>query len=395
MKTSKSKSSILSSFRLTRGTGSKSFSLQGLLFLILTLFIALSAVNTQANLLFGVLGLMIGVLIVSFNISRLVFARLEVARILPEHGVVGRQLTLIYELSNKKKFWPSFSVTLAEEDSESSFVKKPLVYMLHAAPKMKAVVATEVIPRRRGLIELNHYSISTSFPFGFIRRTSIRQQKDALLIYPAIGQVDAKLLQRFKAAEKHGSMLRSERGGDDEFYGVKEFRAGENPRWIYWKRSAHTGVLVSKEMTRVSPPRLYLLIDTFMAEDKPEIKSKIEQTIAMAASVASAALEAGIMIGVHASNGNAFVRLTPNRGKRHFREVMTLLATLPENRTLDSDQLLSNINEFATGGTTCVVFTPNETESSKLPVRRSSLLTLSPDCALAKATIAFGPGIRF
>ena len=56
--------------------------------------------------------------------------------------------------------------------------------------------------------------------------------------------------------------MRPRRGGQDEFYGVKEYRTGENPRHIYWRRSARTGVLVAKEMTQVSPPKLLLLVDT-------------------------------------------------------------------------------------------------------------------------------------
>ena len=54
--------------------------------------------------------------------------------------------------------------------------------------------------------------------------------------------------------------MKPRRGGSDEFYGVKEFRTGENPRWIYWRRSARTGTLVSKEMSQVAPPRLLVLV---------------------------------------------------------------------------------------------------------------------------------------
>ena len=69
-----------------------------------------------------------------------------------------------------------------------------------------------------------------------------------------------------RSAEKVGPTMRPHRGGMDEFYGLKEFRTGENPRWIYWRRSARTGALVAKEMTQVSPPRLMLLVDTFLVD---------------------------------------------------------------------------------------------------------------------------------
>ena len=66
------------------------FSLTGLVYCCMMLFMGLAAINSQANLLFGVFGLMIGTLLVSGVISRLVLRRLEVRRVIPRHGVVGR-----------------------------------------------------------------------------------------------------------------------------------------------------------------------------------------------------------------------------------------------------------------------------------------------------------------
>src|SRR4051795_2066177 len=92
------------------------FSLTGLVYCSMMMFMGLAAVNSQANLLFGVFGLMIGVLIVSFSIGRLVLQGVQVARSLPDHGAVGRPLTITYEITNSKRFWPSLSVTLTEVD---------------------------------------------------------------------------------------------------------------------------------------------------------------------------------------------------------------------------------------------------------------------------------------
>src|SRR5439155_17552489 len=156
------------------------------------------------------------------------------------------------------------------------------------------------MPKRRGLHEMNRYQVSTSFPFGFIKRAVERRQKDTVLVYPALGQVESKLLTMCRSADTSGATMRPRRGGQDEFYGVKEHRAGENPRWIYWRRSARTGVLVAKEMTRVSPPRLLVLVDSYIdpAARTFEAHADVERGIAMAASLASHALEAGLSVGL-------------------------------------------------------------------------------------------------
>ena len=55
--------------------------------LLMMLFMGLAAINSQANLLFGVFGLMIGVLVIAGFISRIVLRKLEVRRIFPDYVV--------------------------------------------------------------------------------------------------------------------------------------------------------------------------------------------------------------------------------------------------------------------------------------------------------------------
>src|SRR4051794_32553914 len=141
------------------------FSLTGLVYCSMMMFMGLAAINSQVNLLFGVFGLMIGILLVSGVVSRKVLRRLHVRRQVPDHAMVGVPATIIYQFSNKKWFWPSLSVTFAELDAVEGFTRQPHSYMLHAAPGTTASVPTEVLPKRRGLLELNRFQISTSFPF--------------------------------------------------------------------------------------------------------------------------------------------------------------------------------------------------------------------------------------
>src|SRR5206468_1004752 len=140
-------------------------------------------------------------------------------------------------------------------------------------------------------------------------------------------------------------------------YGLKEYREGENPRFIYWKRSAHTGVLVAKEMTQVSPPRLLLIVDTFIEKRTMEAHAAVERTIAMAASLASEALGAGLSVGLCAWS-DGWVAVTPNHGKRHRRDLLALLARLPLNTVHDPMELLDRSHHMMKSGTTAALLTP-------------------------------------
>src|SRR5215212_533803 len=198
------------------------FSVTGLVYCSMMMFMGLAAMNSQASLLFGVFGLMIGILLVAGFISKVVLRRLYLHRVLPELAVVGQATTITYEFTNEKMFWPSLSVCLAELDGAEAFTRQPQSYMLHAAGHQTATVPIEVMPKRRGLHEMDRYQLSTSFPFGFIKRAVERQQKDAVLVYPALAQVDPKILTLCRSADTSGATMRPRRGGHDEFYGVKE-----------------------------------------------------------------------------------------------------------------------------------------------------------------------------
>lgn len=350
-------------------------SMTGFIYVLMMIFMGLAALNLQANLLFGVFGLMLGIYVISGPISRSVLRKLLVKRILPEHAVVGVPVTLLYEFANTKRFWPSLSVTLGEIDAAEAFVKRPVAYMLHAAPRTIATVPTEVIPKRRGVHIFDRFQLVTSFPFGFKKQMGDARQHETLLVFPAIGQVDRKLLQMCKSADRSGATMRPRRGGDDEFYGVKEFRSGENPRSIYWRRSARTGVLVSKEMTQVSPPKLLILVDTFIKDRSQAEHVAVEKTIAMAASLASHALAAGLMVGLYSWTGD-WLGMNPNRGKRHRVDVLAQLAQLPLNIARDTQSLLDASREFLPSGVTPVLITPRESQAG-MAEPRSGLIVVS------------------
>jgi len=374
------------------------FTLTGLVYSLMLGFMGLAAINGQANLLFGVFGLMIGILLISGMICRTVIRRLSVTRLLPDSAVVGRPATILYEFHNHKRFWPSLSVNLAELDGVDSFHAQPAAYMLHAAARMTATVPTEVLPRRRGLCRLNHYQISTSFPFGFIRRALTLGQTDSMIVYPAVGKVSERLLTMCRSAEKVGAPMKPQRGGEDEFYGVREYRSGESLKSIYWRRSAKApGLLVAREMTQVAPPRLLLMVDTHAPQRTRADAAEIERVIAMAGSLAAHTLEMDMAVGACAWTGGdpEFTVLGVQRGKRQRRDILSMLACLPRNTLCDADRLLEFSRRLINRGITGILFTRRSMHMGLADEARGSLLVISASSRLADAWFTFDSTVDF
>ena len=370
------------------------FSVTGVVYISMMLFMGLAAINSQANLLFGVFGLMIGVLLVSGIISRLVLRKLTVRRVLPDHGRVGLGTTIRYDITNQKRYWPSLSIVVAELDGVEGFTTQPQCYMLHAAPQMTASVPVLAIPKRRGLHQLERFQVATSFPFGFVKRAVTAKHRDVLLVHPSIAEVDGALLRACRSGDTAGAMMRPRPGGADEFYGVKEYRTGDNPRWIYWRRSARSGTMVSKLMTQVAPPRVVLLVDTCLPDRSPEQHASVERCIAMAASLAVAALDQGLSVGLCAWS-KGWIAVSPTRGKRHKEDLLSVLAGLTLNTGHALPELLDSCQQLMQAGTTSVLFTPRDVQLGMAETGRGGMLAISADSHRARAWFRFDPAVDF
>jgi uncharacterized protein (DUF58 family) len=147
-------------------------------------------------------------------------------------------------------------------------------------------------------------------------------------------------------------------------------------------------------MTQVSPPKLLLLVDTFLKDRSPAEHLAVEKVIAMAASLASHALEAGLMVGLYAST-DGWLGVHPNRGKRHRVDLLAQLAQLPLNTVRDTQSLLDASREFFQSGATPILLTPRDIQVGLTDQARSSLVVVSATSAQAERWFSFDPGIEF
>ena len=356
------------------------------------IFLGLAAINTQANLLFGMFGLMIGILLVSGVISRIVLARVEIERHLPDHAIVGRPMVIPYVVNNRKRFWPSLSLTISELDGADAFDRQPTTYLLHAAPRTAASIPATLVPLRRGVIEFDRYQVSTSFPFGFVKRARDRRHKQALLALPTLGVTQPAIFRMFRSAESTGINVRPSPGGNDDFYGLRAFREGENPRFIYWRRSARTGQLVVREMTRVSPPKILVLVDTYNANGDRARAVVVERVLAMAATLINDSLAAGMPVGLTLWSGD-WVATAPSRGKRHRLDLLSQLARVGENTRQPCDALLSHTHGGTLSDVTMVLLTPDDLPSGA--PGRGARVTLSGAEPGWRRYFQFDPNMEF
>jgi uncharacterized protein (DUF58 family) len=167
-------------------------------------------------------------------------------------------------------------------------------------------------------------------------------------------------------------------------------------------------------MTHVSPPKIYLLVDTFVGDGRDvPLVADVERGIAMAASIAHAACEAGLPCGLICFDGDRdrphielsdgeidltagpLINMPPNRGKRHRRDVLTVLAKLDLNHRRDVSALQSAAFSSIKANTTAVLISPQQVQMSLGESVRGSVFSLPCAGPMASRWIRFGPTVDF
>ena len=299
-----------------------------MVYLIVAALILAAAIYTQANLLFWSFGLMVGGLVASLIVPWLMLGHVQVQRLMPSHGVVGEMTPLRYQLHNGRSWLPIFNLMIRETwgpgtrgwkkdgpiaESPRRLRGRPHAWVLHLGPSQTAQAEAPCHPLRRGILLFDRVVLSTSFPFGILRREVEVALPGTMTVYPRLYRVNRRLMHRLTAPQAMGRKQLQRGGGREEFFGLREYHAGDSLGMVDWKGTARSGELVSRELTHPSPPRMMVLLDftsldTLRAalpqttdSDNGEAISPdehVERAISLAASIVCDAHLRGHLIGL-------------------------------------------------------------------------------------------------
>ncbi len=256
----------------------------GFVFAGVVAFVLMAAVNSQTNILFWALGVVTGALLISAVLGSLLLKKLVVTRSVADHAIAGEPVEVQYRVANAKRFMPSCAIRVTEARHTGELATLPEGYCLHLGPGQTTFVTTYLVPKHRGVVELHEQRVCCSFPFGFINRAVHTVLPQKITVFPRVGMLSRGLLARSRTFSSTGSVSSPNRGGADEFYGLREYVAGDPLRSIHWRRSARTGKLVVRELTSDTPPTIVVVVDVRVWRDLPDGRVKAEQAIELAAS---------------------------------------------------------------------------------------------------------------
>jgi len=299
----------------------------GLAVLTMLAVLGLVAANPGVNLSLLLFGLGVGAVLFSALVVKKQTESVEVRRILPDVAAVGRPARFRYEVRNRSGWMAVRSLWIVDRPAQP-LIEPPAVvaYLEKVEPRGSAVVESDVIPARRGWLQLDSLRLSSRFPFGFLARTRRMSGADQLLVWPALWRPRINWLRGAIWQEAHEAARSQWRPGSEEFYGIREYRPGDNVRWIHWRRSAAFGRLLVREMAEATPGRVTLALET-AGPDGPLSEDVLDLLVSAAGSLACDALERGWQVGLIA-NAAPNVVLPPAGGAGVRARLLYELAVL-------------------------------------------------------------------
>ena len=302
---------------------------EGWYFLIATLLVGLAAINAGLNLLFLVWGMMLFLILASGVLSEICLRRLQVRRATPQAIFAASPYLMGISLTNGKRRLPSFSVEV--EDLVDGRPIEKRCYFLKLPAGRTQETAYRHVAAERGHLRLSGFRVSTRFPFGLIHKSKDVPSPNELLVYPALIPVPEHLLRGF--ASQHGRGLHKWRSRRGEFFGLREFRQGDDPRDIHWRTSARRGAPFVRETEDDEGQEVRLVFDNRWSPrpaergaDGPGAASRLDPDFETAVSTASSVAFELLHRGYHVGLAVAGEEITPEGGPAQSTRILRFLA---------------------------------------------------------------------
>lgn len=294
--------------------------LEGTIFVVLAFLIGLAATNTGTNLLYLIFSLMVAFLLVSGFLSSRTLKKLSVQRSLPKHIVAGEPVDVRITVQNDKRWFSSYGLEVSDRMKDA--MEAGYCYFLRVPPKEQEAVSYPCVFHRRGLYRFGRLMVTTTYPFGFVRRSVTVRAEREVLVYPQILPWNQLGLE---TPPDFGERDSRRKGLGTSLYGIREQQPGEGARWIHWKKTAQTGRLMRREFEAEEKKNVCLVLDNaFRQPSDTETQEAFERAVVLTASVAHHLLRGDHQVELLTRSG----RVPYNSGPHQRYRILRALALI-------------------------------------------------------------------
>ncbi len=298
-----------------------SFTREGKVVVLVSIGLGVAAVNTGNNLIYLVFSLSLSLILLSGILSEANLRRLRCRPIRFMRVPAREAVPLVLTVASRRRRFAAYSVEAWPWFDSGGVAVEPARF-LQVRPGETASAACRVTFARRGDHVLRGMVLSTSFPFSFFRKSVVTPTEVTIRVHPAVHDLGPRAADLAAEGEDEH---RPVAGRGVEFFGVRDYRPGDHPRRILYRRSASRPTPVVREVEDPGTRAVWIALVHAIANDDPRGPDEAERAIEAAASLAVAFLRAGHRVGL----ATATSRVSPGTGPAQMERVLDALATLP------------------------------------------------------------------
>jgi len=301
---------------------------EGWLFGLFALGVLASALHTGVNLIYLTFSVLASALLLSCALAAIAGARAGAERSFPNEVVVGERFRVRVSLRNTSSWMPLYCLSVDHQWPGTLLCEFRKHLVLCLRPSRDVAFHFPAVALRRGWYDLVGCSFGTSFPFGFFERRGRTSGPDGrMLALPRLGKLKWRWSTR--GAGKSTAMKRNLSPSQiEDFYGIREYRPGDNPGWIHWKMTARHQKPMVRELGSYQRERVLLALCAVGPEEPgPDEEANLEKAISFAATLAQDLCRSNNQIGFVAFAREPAYR-PPSSGTAHFHEIWRELAAI-------------------------------------------------------------------
>ncbi len=297
-----------------------SFTREGRVVVVMSIGLGFAAINTGNNLIYVVFGLSLGFILISGFLSETNIRRITPSRMPYFRAGAGRAVPFLLSAGNGGRRMSSFGIEVWPLFEGDDVKTEPAVFT-EVEPGASVDGPASVTFPRRGEYPIRGMVVSTEFPFSFFRKSAVIPANGSVIVHPAVHALREVRIPAGAEGEEE-SLPRPGRGY--EFFGVRDFRSGDNPRHISHRLSAARGRTVVREFEQTGNRMVFIaLVNIDPGGDDGQARA--EFAIEKAASVAVHLIAQGRVVGLASCSGV----VTAGTGQAQSVRILDHLATLP------------------------------------------------------------------
>lgn len=157
--------------------------------------------------------------------------------------------------------------------------------------------------RLRGIYGVGPLVAISSDPFGLTRKRQVLIPPAQIIVHPGTELVADRVVSREWEDPPTRPPISKPWPSGFEFYGMRDYIEGDDPRRIVWRASARTGRILVREAEQGITDRVTIILDTDARTHSPgEPSETFEVAVRAAASLAKMHLANGMVVSVQTSS---------------------------------------------------------------------------------------------